>query len=270
MSGVELKEPVLSNALKQPFSTTGMLSCLMASCEQKAKELECTTGGLDTLLHTFPQYECLFLIKCASVSKIPCLLRHALAYFIPERSGHQRLVWYRETEAALDVWSDLRSNASTPSTFLDPRLLNALTATRDVSNASTSTKRKRGNDAAAAPSEAVAEPSAVIRGCDEGAVQPALSPPKAVRSSGGAAVECADGGVTATLERSSLPASMAEVRAATAGAIRAMSRHVSQVDFEAHGGHTLVKEGGAVGQLDVRLGQVEEEDHQSGTATNSQ
>lgn len=66
VSGVELKEPVLSNALKQPFSTTGMLSCLMASCEQKAKELECTTGGLDTLLHTFPQYECLFLIKCAS------------------------------------------------------------------------------------------------------------------------------------------------------------------------------------------------------------
>lgn len=63
VSGVELKEPVLSNALKQPFSTTGMLSCLMASCEEKAKELESTTGGLDTLLHTFPQYECLFLIR---------------------------------------------------------------------------------------------------------------------------------------------------------------------------------------------------------------
>ena len=68
VSGVELKEPILSNALKQPFSTTGMLSSLMAKCEHKAKELETTTGGLDTLLHTFPQYECLFLIKCVPLA----------------------------------------------------------------------------------------------------------------------------------------------------------------------------------------------------------
>lgn len=29
----------------------------------------------------------------------------------------------RETEAALDLWTDLRSNASTPSTFVDPNLM---------------------------------------------------------------------------------------------------------------------------------------------------
>ena len=68
-------------------------------------------------------------------------------------------MWSRETEAALDVWSDLRSNVSTPSTFLDPKLLTALTATRDGSNASTNTKRKRDTEAAAEP-DAVAEVSA--------------------------------------------------------------------------------------------------------------
>lgn len=185
------------------------------------------------------------------------------------RSGRQQLVWCRETEAALDVWSDLRSNASTPSTFLDPRLLTALTATRDVSNASTNTKRKRDNDAAAAPAEAVAEPSAVLRGGDEGAGQPAQNPPKVLRGDGGAVKGAAGGDVADPPGRSSPPASMAQVRAAAAGVIRAMSRHVSQVDFEAHGGHTLVRDGGAAGQLDVRLGQVMEEDNQSGTAANS-
>ena len=32
----------------------------------------------------------------------------------------------RETEAALNLWSDLRSNASTPSTFLEPGFLRAV------------------------------------------------------------------------------------------------------------------------------------------------
>jgi hypothetical protein len=64
VSGVELKAPVLSNALKQPFSTTGMLSSLMAKCEAKSRDLEITTGGLETLLTSCPQYQGLFLIKC--------------------------------------------------------------------------------------------------------------------------------------------------------------------------------------------------------------
>ena len=66
---MELKAPVLSNALKQPFSTTGMLSSLMARCESKARELDETTGGLESLLAACPQYQGLFLIKCA---RLPC------------------------------------------------------------------------------------------------------------------------------------------------------------------------------------------------------
>lgn len=72
MSGVvELKAPILSNALKQPFSTTGMLSSLMAKCESKAHELNDLTGGLETLLDACPQYEGLFLIKCAPQQPCP-------------------------------------------------------------------------------------------------------------------------------------------------------------------------------------------------------
>ena len=57
---------MLSNALKQPFSTTGMLSSLMAKCETKAQELEGVTGGLESLLEACPQYQGLFLVKCVS------------------------------------------------------------------------------------------------------------------------------------------------------------------------------------------------------------
>ena len=66
VSGREVKAPVLSNALKQPFSTTGMLSSLMAKCEAKARELEDTTGGLESLLKACPEYQGLFLVKYAS------------------------------------------------------------------------------------------------------------------------------------------------------------------------------------------------------------
>ena len=65
LSGMELKAPVLSNALKQPFSTTGTLSSLMARCEAKVKELDQHMGGLESLLEACPQYRGLFLIKCA-------------------------------------------------------------------------------------------------------------------------------------------------------------------------------------------------------------
>lgn len=144
----------------------------------------------------------------------------------------------RETEAALDVWSDLRSNVSTPSTFLDPKLLTALTNTRDASNASTNTKRKRDHEAAAAGSEAAAEPLASLRGDDMDSGQPAEILPKVRRGDWGAAV-----GGAAAPGRGSPTASMAEVRAAAAGAIRAMSRHVSQGDFQAHVGDPSVRDG---------------------------
>eukprot|EP00892_Ulva_mutabilis_P003884 jgi/Ulvmu1/1868/UM012_0024.1 len=230
VSGVELKEPVLSNALKQPFSTTGMLSSLMAKCEQKAKELESTTGGLDTLLRTFPQYECLFLIK--------------------------------ETEAALDVWSDLRSNVSTPSTFLDPKLLTALTATRDGSNASTNTKRKRSTECAAAPPPAAAA-TAPVAACDTGPA--AADPLKPRRAFVGAAP--GNSPDSRPQARASSPASMEEVRAAAAGAIRAMSRHVSQVDFETHGGGALVGEGANAEQLEIPMDTIAADD-ESATVAN--
>ena len=60
-----MKAPVLANALKQPFSTTGMLSKLISKCESKAKELEAITGGLESLLEACPQYQGLFLVKSA-------------------------------------------------------------------------------------------------------------------------------------------------------------------------------------------------------------
>lgn len=63
-SGMELKAPVLSNALRQPFSTTNVLSSLMAKCEAKARELNQVTGGLDQLIEACPQYQGLFLVKC--------------------------------------------------------------------------------------------------------------------------------------------------------------------------------------------------------------
>ena len=68
-SGMELKAPVLSNALRQPFSTTGVLSSLMAKCEAKARDLDAVTGGLDQLLDACPHYQGLFLVKCAPRSR---------------------------------------------------------------------------------------------------------------------------------------------------------------------------------------------------------
>lgn len=41
----------------------------------------------------------------------------------------------RETEAALDLWTDMRANAATPSTFLDPhtfQMLNQLSPPSDT------------------------------------------------------------------------------------------------------------------------------------------
>lgn len=65
---------MLANALKQPFSTTGMLSSLMAKCEAQVRALEGTTGGLESLLDACPQYRGLFLVKCASpISIFQCL-----------------------------------------------------------------------------------------------------------------------------------------------------------------------------------------------------
>ena len=84
VSGREIKAPVLSNALKQPFSTTGMLSSLMAKCEAKARELEELTGGLESLLKACPEYQGLFLVKCAcprllQAARLQMLVRNILA-----------------------------------------------------------------------------------------------------------------------------------------------------------------------------------------------
>lgn len=86
-TGLLLKAPFLSNALKQPFSTTGTLSSLMEECERKANSLIDKTGGLDSLVETCPQYEGLFLMK--------------------------------ETQAAFELWAELRTNVHTPSSFPD-------------------------------------------------------------------------------------------------------------------------------------------------------
>ena len=159
------------------------------------------------------------------------------------------------------MWSDLRSNVSTPSTFLDPKLLTALTATRDGSNASTNTKRKRDTEAAAEP-DAVAEVSAAT--CDSaGDAQPAQVPEKQRLGCEGTFA-----GDSITARRSSPSASMEEVRAAAAGAIRAMSRHVSQVDFEAHGGDALVRHDADGEQLAGAAVRTVAADDQSATAAN--
>lgn len=69
--------------------------------------------------------------------------------------AEQEVVLCRETEAALDLWTDLRSNASTPSTFVTPQLMpsfpsNLRKRARDVEPAS------RAGAAAAAPAAVVA------------------------------------------------------------------------------------------------------------------
>ena len=66
VTGLFLKAKFLSNALRQPFSTTGALSSLMAECEKKANNLNEKSGGLDSLVQSCPQYEGLFLMKYAS------------------------------------------------------------------------------------------------------------------------------------------------------------------------------------------------------------
>lgn len=63
-TGITLKAPFLSNALKQPFSTTGVVSSLMQKCEAMAQQLNESTGGLETLMQNCPQYEGLLLMKC--------------------------------------------------------------------------------------------------------------------------------------------------------------------------------------------------------------
>lgn len=74
VSGVAMKAPVLANALRQPFSTTGMLSLLLTKCARKAKELGSLSGDLGPLLKKCPQYQALFLIKYDSHKRIQVLL----------------------------------------------------------------------------------------------------------------------------------------------------------------------------------------------------
>jgi hypothetical protein len=140
VSGVELKTPVLSNALRQPFSTTGLLSNLMSKCAAKAKELESVAGGLDTLLKNSPQYKGLFLIKCAHVCRGSIPMSAAMVRTCvrpPQRAQcNTQRAWCRETQDALDVWTDLRRNVSTPSTFPDPEILQNVASSNHM-------KRKR-------------------------------------------------------------------------------------------------------------------------------
>jgi len=95
----------------------------MAECERKANSLNAKTGGLDSLVRSCPQYEGLFLMKCASPDCASVALAPAVV------SSHQRLgmqsipltvvLRCRETQAAFELWSELKSNVSTPSSFVN-------------------------------------------------------------------------------------------------------------------------------------------------------
>lgn len=63
VSDVVMKAPLLENVLRQPFSTTGLLSGLMMKCADKVRELQSVSDGMETLLKNRPQYQGLLLIK---------------------------------------------------------------------------------------------------------------------------------------------------------------------------------------------------------------